>query len=140
MSRIDAGDGASAIAASALRAQQARMRIIAENLANADSTAATPGGEPYRRQVPVFRVKHMPDGNGVEMSGVRPDQTPFTKEYAPGNPAADKSGYVQLPNVNGMIEALDMKQAMRAYEANLNVLENQDAMEKSTLSLIQKGA
>lgn len=141
MSKIDRSEGgASAIAASALRAQQARMRIIAENIANADSTAATPGGEPYRRQVPVFKVKALGEDRGVEMSSVRPDPTPFRSEYNPGHPGADKNGYVQLPNVDGLVEALDMKDAMRAYEANLNVLETQDAMEKSTLSLIQTKA
>lgn len=138
MSKI-AGDGASGIALSALRAQQARMRIIAENMANSSSTAATPGGEPYRRQVPVFEVARMADGGtGVRMRGVKPDPSPFSKDYDPGHPAADAAGYVLKPNVNGLIEALDMKQAMRAYEANLNVLETQDAMEKSTLSLLQK--
>ena len=71
------------------------------------------------------------------MKGVRPDPTPFRKEYEPGHPAADPAGYVLMPNVDGLIEAMDMKDAMRAYEANLNVLENQDAMDKSTLSLLK---
>ncbi|WP_068875209.1 MULTISPECIES: flagellar basal body rod protein FlgC [unclassified Phenylobacterium] len=132
------GDGVAAIAASALRAQQARMRVIAENMANSSSTAQTPGGEPYRRQVPVFKVLRMDGGNGVQMAGVKPDPSKFSREYDPGHPAADASGYVLLPNVNGLIEALDMKQAMRAYEANLNVLENQDAMEKRTLDLLKR--
>lgn len=132
------GDGAGAIAASALRAQQARMRIIAENMANSDSTAATPGGEPYRRQIPVFQVAPVEGGEGVRMKGVRPDMSAFGKTYAPGNPAADASGYVLTPNVNGLVEGLDMKNAMRAYEANLNVLETQDAMEKSALSLLKR--
>lgn len=132
------GDGVAAIAASALRAQQARMRVIAENMANSSSTAQTPGGEPYRRQVPVFKVLRMDGGNGVQMAGVKPDPSKFSREYDPGHPAADESGYVLLPNVNGLIEALDMKQAMRAYEANLNVLENQDAMEKRTLDLLKR--
>lgn len=138
MSKID-GEGANGIALSALRAQQARMRIIAENMANSSSTAATPGGEPYRRQVPVFEVARMTDGGaGVRMKSVKPDPSPFGKDYDPGHPAADAAGYVLTPNVNGLIEGLDMKQAMRAYEANLNVLETQDAMEKSTLSLLQR--
>jgi flagellar basal-body rod protein FlgC len=137
MSKIDSGsDGVEAIALSALRAQQARMRMIAENIANAGSTAATPGGEPYRRQAPVFAVAKVNGGHGVSMS-VRPDPTPFGKEYAPGNPAADRTGYVSTPNVDSLIEAMDMKDAMRAYEANLNVLENQGAMDTRTLSLLK---
>lgn len=132
------GDGVAAIAASALRAEQARMRVIAENMANSSSTAQTPGGEPYRRQIPVFKVLRMDGGNGVQMAGVKPDPAEFSKEYDPGHPAADAHGYVLLPNVNGLIEALDMKQAMRAYEANLNVLENQDAIEKRTLDLLKR--
>ena len=139
MSKIGQSDGgATAIAISALKAQQARMRIIAENLANASSTAQTPGGELYRRQVPVFEVAKIDGGEGVRMKGVKPDMSPFGKDYNPGHPAADKAGYVLTPNVNGLIEALDMKQAMRAYEASLNVLENQDAMDKSTMRLLQK--
>lgn len=132
------GDGVAAIAASALRAEQARMRVIAENMANSSSTAQTPGGEPYRRQAPVFKVMKIEGRNGVQMAGVKPDTSPFGKEYNPGHPAADASGYVLLPNVNGLVEGLDMKQAMRAYEANLNVLETQDAMEKRTLDLLKR--
>jgi len=138
MAKID-GEGASGIALSALRAQQARMRIIAENMANSSSTSSVPGGQPYRRQVPVFEVAKTADGGeGVRMKAAAPDPSPFSKDYNPGHPAADAAGYVLMPNVNGLIEGLDMKQAMRAYEANLNVLETQDAMEKSTLSLLQK--
>ena len=132
------GDGVAAIAASALRAEQARMRVIAENMANSSSTARTPGGEPYRRQVPVFKVLRMEGGKGVQRAGVKADPSAFSKAYDPGHPAADASGYVLLPNVNGLVESLDMKQAMRAYEANLNVLENQDAMEKRTLDLLKR--
>ena len=140
MAKIDGGgDGVSAIAVSALRAQQARMRIIAENMANSGSTAATPGGLPYRRQAPVFEVMPVGGGHGVRMKSAQPDPTPFRKEYAPGHPAADPAGYVLMPNVDGLIEAMDMKDAMRAYEANLNVLENQDAMDRSTLSLLKPG-
>lgn len=139
MSKIDiGGDGASSVPLSALKAQQARMQVIAENLANADSTSQTPGGQPYRRQVPVFEVVQTDGGQGVRMKGVQPDMSPFGKVYAPGNLAADKAGYLLTPNVNGLFEALDMKAAMRAYEANITVLENQDAMEKSTLSLLKR--
>ena len=130
---------AQAVAASALRAQQARMRIIAENLANADSTSKTPGGDPYRRQAPVFEPTKVAGGGvGVRMSKVAPDQTEFRQEYEPGNPSADDKGYVKLPNVNGLVEALDMREAQRAYEANLNVIETARAMDMRTLDLLKK--
>ena len=127
------------VAASALHAQQARMRIIAENLANSDSTAKTPDGDPYRRQAPVFRpTKVDGGGEGVKMVKVVADQTPFRMEYQPGHPAADKTGYVKLPNVDPLVEALDMRAAQRAYEANLNVIENTRAMQSDILGVLKK--
>lgn len=129
---------AQAVAASALRAQQARMRIIAENLANADSTSQTPGGDPYRRQAPVFSTSKVAGADGVKMSRVQPDQTEFRQQYEPGNPSADAKGYVKLPNVNPLVEALDMREAQRAYEANLNVIETSRAMQERTLDLLKK--
>jgi len=129
---------AQAVAASALRAQQARMRIIAENLANADSTSKTAGGDPYRRQAPVFEPTKVAGAKGVRMSKVQPDQTDFRQEYEPGHPSADAKGYVKLPNVNTLVEAMDMREAQRAYEANLNVIETARAMEQRTLDLLKK--
>ena len=127
-----------AIAATALRAEQARMRIIAENIANANSTSRTPGGDPYRRQVPVFEPVRTEAGQGVKMVRVLPDQGEFKTEYDPGHPSADANGYVKLPHVNTLIESLDMRSAQRAYEANLNVIETARAMELRTLDLIRK--
>ncbi|MBL8555553.1 MAG: flagellar basal body rod protein FlgC [Phenylobacterium sp.] len=129
---------AQAIAASALRAQQARMRIIAENLANADSTSKTAGGDPYRRQEPIFEPVKVAGAKGVRMSKVEPDQSDFRQEYDPGHPSADAKGYVKLPNVNSMVEALDMRAAQRAYEANLNVIETSRQMDLRTLDLLKK--
>ena len=129
---------AQAIAASALRAQQGRMRIIAENLANANSTSSTPGGDPYRRQAPVFEPAKVAGGRGVKMARVEPDKTAFRQEYEPGHPSANAQGYVKLPNVNAMIEALDMREAQRAYEANLNVIETARAMDMRILDLLKK--
>lgn len=129
---------AMAVAASALKAQQARMRVIAENLANADSTSRTPGGEPYRRQVPVFSAKQVNGSQGVEMLRVEQDQSAFRTTYDPGHPGADASGYVRLPNVSSLVEALDMKEAQRAYEANLNVIETARAMQTRTLDLLKR--
>jgi flagellar basal-body rod protein FlgC len=131
--------GVEATAAWALKAQQARMRVIAENIANADSTGQTPGAAPYRRQVPVFEPMTLDDGTrSVQMAKVQADPSPFKQEYNPGHPAADARGYVQLPNVDSLIEAMDMKAAQRAYEANLNVLENHDAVQNRTLDIIKR--
>jgi flagellar basal-body rod protein FlgC len=127
-----------AVAVSGLRAQQARMRIIAENLANANSTSKTPGGDPYRRQAPVFQATKVAGGQGVKMSRVAPDQTPFTLTYEPGSPSADAKGYVKSPNVDPLIEAMDMRDAQRAYEANLNVIETARAMDQRTLDLLKR--
>ncbi len=123
---------------SGLQAQKKRIQILAENIANANSTARTPGGEPYRRQIPVFKVEPMGGDEGVVLSGVKADPKPFPQAYDPGHPAANAAGYVLLPNVNSLAESLDLKQAMKAYEANLNVLDTQDAMEKATLSILDK--
>jgi flagellar basal-body rod protein FlgC len=131
-------DTAMMVAASGMRAQQARMRIIAENLANANSTSRTAGGDPYRRQVPVFEPKAVAGGEGVRMSRVQEDQRAFRTTYDPGHPAANAEGYVSLPNVDPLIEALDMKEAQRAYEANLSVIETARAMEMRTLDLLRK--
>jgi flagellar basal-body rod protein FlgC len=127
-----------AVAASALRAQQGRMRVIAENLANANSTSRTAGGDPYRRQVPVFQPTRVQGAEGVQMAKVEGDKAAFKTEYDPGNPAADAKGYVKLPNVDPLIEALDMKAAQRAYEANLNVIETARVMDSRTLDILKK--
>ena len=127
-----------AIAVSALRAQQARMRIVAENLANSNSTSKTAGGDPYRRQAPVFLPTKVAGGTGVKMARVAPDPTQFKTDYEPGNPSADAKGYVKLPNVDPLIEAMDMREAQRAYEANLNVIETARSMQMRTLDLLKR--
>ncbi len=136
---VTSSSSAMSVAVSALRAQEARMRVIAENLANADSTSKTPGGDPYRRQVPIFEPHTVAGGaEGVRMSRVQPDRTPFKSEYDPGNPSADTNGYVKMPNVDPLIEALDMREAQRAYEASLNVIEASRDMQARTLDLLKK--
>ena len=131
-------DQTMAVAASALKAQQARMRIIAENLANADSTAKTKGGDPYRRQTPVFTSAQIDGATGVKLAEVAPDTADFTMELDPSNPAADSKGYVKKPNVDPLIETMDMREAQRAYEANLNVIETARTMTEKTLDILQK--
>ena len=136
---IQPTSAAAAIAASAMRAQQARMQVIAQNIANDDSTAPTAGGDPYRRQVPIFQPKTLPDGaQGVSMTRVVGDQSAFRTTYAPGQPGADAKGYLKLPNVDPLMEALDMREAQRAYSANLNVIETAQDMDLTTLGIIKK--
>ena len=131
-------NNAMGVAASALKAQQSRMRVIAENIANAQSTANVAGGEPYRRQTPIFQARNVNGATGVVLAEVRPDQSAFRVEYDPSHPAANAEGYVQRPNVDTLIEAMDMREAQRAYEANLNVIETARNMESRTLDIIKK--
>ncbi|MGQ3066782.1 MAG: flagellar basal body rod protein FlgC [Brevundimonas sp.] len=131
-------NSAMAVAASALKAQQSRMRVIAENIANAQSTAEVAGGEPYRRQIPVFQAREIDGATGVTLAQVRPDASPFRSEYDPSHPAANAEGYVMRPNVDTLVEAMDMREAQRAYEANLNVIETARTMETRTLDLLKR--
>ncbi len=131
-------DQTMAVAASAMKAQQARMRIIAENIANSDSTGKTPGANPYRRQTPVFTSAPIDGATGVKLAQVTPDMSDFTLEYDPTHPAADSSGYVKKPNINPLIETMDMREAQRAYEANLNVIETARDMVNKTLDILNK--
>lgn len=128
------------ISASGLRAQSARMRIISENIANANSTAREPGGEPYRRQIPVFEAE-LNDMTGqmhVRMTDAIDDQSDFKLEYDPGHPAANAEGYVMTTNVSTLVEMMDMREAMRSYEANLNMIENHRRMQERTLDLLRR--
>src|SRR5437660_12223622 len=122
----DAGDflRSMSIATSGLRAQAGRMRVISENIANADSTAATAGGDPYRRKVPTFSsaLDRALDAKVVTLGRVAPDQSAFRLKYEPSNPAADQTGYVKYPNVNSMVEMTDRREAQRCYEANPNII------------------
>ena len=128
-----------AIAASGLRAQAGRMRVIAENLANADSTASTPGADPYRRKIPTFRTEmdRALDAQVVAVGRTRPDQTEFQSKFQPGHPAADAVGNVKYPNVNSLVEMTDMKEAQRSYEANINVIGATRRMIQRTLEILK---
>jgi flagellar basal-body rod protein FlgC len=127
------------IAATGLHAQSARMRVIAENIANADSTASTPGGDPYRRRIPTFEtvMNNELGGRVVTMGKLAIDQSEFNNRYEPGHPAADEKGYVQYPNVNTLIETMDMREAQRSYEANLNVVSVTRQMLGQTLDILR---
>jgi len=127
------------IATSGLRAQAGRMRVISENIANADSTAQTAGGDPYRRKVPTFSsaLDRSLDAQVVTLGRIRPDQSSFRIKHEPGNPAADGSGNVKYPNVNSMVEMTDMRDAQRSYEANLNIISATRRMIQRTLDILK---
>ena len=127
------------VAAAGLKAQSGRMRIIAENIANADSAPASAGAEPYRRKIPSF-TSHMDPETGaklVEAGRVRRDTSAFRTKYEPGNPAANARGEVQMPNVNALIENMDLREAQRSYEANLNMVTSTRKMLAQTLSILK---
>ncbi len=130
-----------ATAASGMRVQTDRMRIIAENIANASSTAEGAGGSPYRRQVVTFKdaIDEATGATVVRTDRVVRDRSDFRLAYNPGHPAANAQGYVQMPNVNPLIELTDMREAQRAYEANLNVIDAARSMMSRTLDLLRRG-
>ena len=127
------------ISAAGMQAQNARMRTIAENLANADSLAESPGADPYRRKTITFR-NEMDRALGLEtvqVDKIGTDRSDFRMKYDPGNPAADAKGYVKLPNVNSLIEMTDMREAQRSYEANLKAIEVARNMLQRTIDLLR---
>ncbi len=127
------------ISAAGMRAQGQRLRVVAENLANADSVAEVPGGDPYRRKTISFKnqLDRELGMETVQVSKVGEDPSDFRMKYDPGNPAADAKGYVKLPNVNSLIEMSDMREAQRSYEANLKAIEVARSMLQRTIDLIR---
>ncbi len=128
-----------AIAASGLRAQAGRMRIIAENIANADSTAPTRGGDPYRRKIATFRteVDRSLDAKVVALGRVATDPSEFRVRHEPGHPAADANGNVKYPNVNALVEMTDMREAQRSYEANVSLIGASRRMIQRTIDILK---
>ncbi|MET0221299.1 MAG: flagellar basal body rod protein FlgC [Tardiphaga sp.] len=128
-----------AIAASGLRAQAGRMRVIAENIANADSTASGPDSQPYRRKIPTFRAEldRDIDAQVVKLGKLRTDSTDFPSKHMPGHPSADSTGHVKYPNVNPLIEMTDMREAQRSYEANVNVIGATRRMLQRTIDILR---
>jgi flagellar basal-body rod protein FlgC len=127
------------IAASGLRAQAGRMRVISENIANADSTPQRPGSDPYRRKIATFRseLDRTLDTQLVELGKVQTDSSDFRLKYEPGHPAADVNGNVKYPNVNSVIELTDMREAQRSYEANINVISATRRMIQRTIDILK---
>jgi flagellar basal-body rod protein FlgC len=127
------------IAVSGLKAQAERMRVVSENLANADSLPTAPNDSPYRRKTISFRnvLDRTNGADMVKVNKVDVDRSEFGKKYDPKHPAADKSGYVATPNVNPLIELMDMKEAQRTYEANLNVISVSQSMLSQTVAMLK---
>jgi flagellar basal-body rod protein FlgC len=115
------------------------MRIISENIANADSTPQSPGADPYRRKVPTFRseLDRTLDTQLIELGKVQTDSSAFRVKYEPGHPAADINGNVKYPNVNPLVEMTDMRDAQRSYEANINVISATRRMIQRTIDILK---
>ena len=128
------------LAAAGMRAQSGRMRVIAENLANADSTSQSANGEPYRRRISTMITEFDRELNAtsVRLGNPIPDTAEFRMQFDPGNPRADAQGYVHLPNVNALVEMMDMRDAQRSYEANLQVMEGARSMLVRTIDLLRR--
>ena len=132
-------DKALAISSRGMQAQTTRLRTIAENLANQDTTASTPQGEPYRRKLITFqnRVDRELGAETVRVKGITPDKGDLPVRFDPSHPAADDKGYVRVPNVNSFVEVMDMREAQRAYNANLNVMEVTRSMLTRTIEMLR---
>ncbi len=127
------------VSAAGMRVQGERLRVVAENLANADSVSEVPGGDPYRRKTISFKnaLDRELGLETVQVNKVGADQSDFRMKYDPSNPAADDKGYVKLPNVNSLIEMTDMREAQRSYEANLRAIEVARTMLQRTIDLLR---
>lgn len=127
------------VAASGLGAQSERLRIVSENLANAQSTGEFPGADPYQRKTITFtsELDRATGARLVDVSAISGDTTPFPTEFMPGHEAADELGYVKLPNVNVLIEMADMREANRSYEANLQVIKQARDLISMTIDLMR---
>ena len=138
---IDPLQAATRVAGAGLEAQSVRLRIVSENLANAHSTGATPGADPYRRRTVTFASEfdRLLGAATVDVRAIGHDEAPFAVTNDPGNPAADANGNVKLPNVNMLIEMADLREASRSYEANLQMVKQARSMTTMMLELMRNG-
>lgn len=127
------------IAVSGMKAQAERLRVISENMANADSVGIRPGEDPYRRQVVTFK-NYVDEATGAQLlkvDKVLPDRSPFQMKYMPDHPAANAEGYVAMPNVNPLVEMMDMKEAQRSYDANMSMMQTARDMNSKILDVLK---
>lgn len=127
------------VSASGMKAQSDRLRIVSQNIANAESTGTRPGEDPYRRKTIAFKDK-LDRELGLEtvkVSRYGTDSRDFPLKYDPTHPAANEEGYVKMPNVNSITEMMDMREARRGYEANLSVIEASKSMLSQTINLLR---
>lgn len=127
------------VSASGLQAESTRLRIVSENIANARSSGDVPGADPYRRKTISFaaEVDRASGASLVEIERLGTDDSNFTIEFDPGNPAADEKGMVKMPNVNILVEMADMREANRAYEANLQTIKQSRDLVSQTIDLLR---
>jgi len=131
-------DKSFAVAFAGMNAQSERLKVIAENLANADSTAQTPDADPYKRKIITFEnvLDRTLGVDTVKVAGIKTIEEGFGRRYEPGHPAADATGYVKTPNVNSITELMDMREAQRSYEANLNIIDAAKSMLSRIIDLL----
>lgn len=127
------------VAASGLGAQSERLRIVSENLANAQSTGSVPGADPYQRKTITFAAEldRASGGSFVEVTSINRDESAFPLDFQPGHEAANDDGYVKMPNVNVLVEMADMREANRGYEANLQVIRQARELITMTIDLMR---
>ena len=127
------------VSSAGMDAQTSRLRVIAENLANQDTTGSTPGADPYRRKTVTFAETLDPalGTPTVSVKKIGTDMSDFTLKYDPSHPAANAQGYVKMPNVNSFVELMDMREAERSYSANLNVMQVTRSMLTRTIDLLK---
>lgn len=138
---FDPLSAAMSIASSGLKAQSQRLRVVSENVANANSTAQVPGGDPYRRKTITFdaELDRALGASKVQVKSIGVDKSDFKLIHDPSHPAAAEDGYVKLPNVSALVEMADMREATRSYEANLNIIDQARKMMMRTTDLMRRG-
>ena len=128
------------ISTAGMRVQGTRLRVISENIANADSLPSGQGDEPYRRKQVSFKntLDRALDDKKVQIDKIEVDKKEFDKKYDPQHPAADENGYVAVPNVNPLVEMMDMREAQRSYEANLSIIQVSKSMLTRTIDMLRQ--